>query len=67
VAQIDVKQRIERRMLRLIDDSGLPAPDQVAYGDREVTFLWHDHKVAVIVDLDGTGLDDHHLLPGIPA
>jgi hypothetical protein len=52
MAPIDQKQRVERRMLELLEDSGLPNPDQVEYGTACVRFLWHDLKVAVIVDLD---------------
>ena len=39
-------------MLRLLEDRGLPAPDAVEYGEQCVRFLWHDRKVAVVVDLD---------------
>jgi hypothetical protein len=52
VAPIDQKQRVERRMIRLLDDYGLPLPDEVQHGERCVRFLWHDRKVAVVVDLD---------------
>ena len=52
MAPIDQKQRAERRMLRLLDDSGLPLPDEVEYGENCVRFLWHDLKVAVVLDLD---------------
>lgn len=48
----------ERRMLGLLSDAGLPTPDEVQHGDGEVRFLWHDHKVAVVVDLDGEVSDD---------
>jgi hypothetical protein len=52
MAPIDQKLRAERRMLDLLEDSGLPYPDQVEYGAAEVRFLWHDRKVAVVIDLD---------------
>lgn len=39
-------------MIRLLDDYGLPLPDEVQHGERCVRFLWHDRKVAVVVDLD---------------
>ena len=52
MAPIDQKQRAERRMLQLLNDNGLPAPDEVQYGEQCVRFLWHDLKVAVVVDLD---------------
>ncbi len=49
---IDQKQRAERRVLRLLTDTGLPIPDEVEYGEYCVRFLWHDLKVALVVDLD---------------
>jgi hypothetical protein len=51
MAPIDQKQRAERRMLALLADSGMPLPDEVEYGTAEVRFLWHDLKVAVVVEL----------------
>jgi len=52
MATIDQKQRAERRMLQLLEDAGLPAPDEIQYGENCVRFLWRDRKVAVVVDLD---------------
>ena len=52
MAPIDQKQRAERRMLALLEDSGMPLPDEVEYGAAEVRFLWHDLKVAVVVELE---------------
>jgi hypothetical protein len=68
VAPIDIKQRAERRMLELIDGAGLPPPDTIEHGERCVRFLWHDRKVAVVVDvsefdeLDG---NEGHIPEGI--
>lgn len=39
-------------MIQLLEDAGLPLPDEVEYGEQCVRFLWHDRKVAVVVDLD---------------
>lgn len=39
-------------MLALLEDSGLPLPDEVEYGTACVRFLWLDRKVAVVIDLD---------------
>jgi hypothetical protein len=52
MAEIDRKQLAERRMLALLEDSGLPLPDEVEYGTACVRFLWLDRRVAVVVDLD---------------
>ncbi len=46
-------------MRRLLEDNGLPAPDEVVYGEDEVTFLWHDRKVALVVEIDTDDFDDH--------
>jgi hypothetical protein len=52
MAPIDVKQKAERRMLELLDSAGLPPPDAIEYGELCVRFLWHDRKVAVVVDVN---------------
>lgn len=39
-------------MRSLLREYGLPLPDEVQHGERCVRFLWHDRKVAVVVDLD---------------
>lgn len=39
-------------MLALLEDSGLPLPDEVQYGTNCIRFLWLDRKVAVVVDLE---------------
>lgn len=59
VAPIDRKLQVQRRTLRLLKDNGLPAPDEVELGEREVRFLWLDRKVALIVELDRDEFDDH--------
>jgi hypothetical protein len=40
--------------MALIEDSGLPLPDEVEYGTACVRFLWPDQKVVVQVDIDET-------------
>jgi hypothetical protein len=52
MAPIDRKRQAERRMLALLEDSGLPLPDEVEYGMESVRFLWLDRKVVVVVDLE---------------
>jgi hypothetical protein len=45
-------EEIEARFRRLLDDAGLPAPDEVGHLRRAVIFLWYDSKAIVLVDLD---------------
>jgi hypothetical protein len=47
----------ERAFRELLPEAGLPQPDEVEYREESVVFLWHETKLAVIVDLDGTGQD----------
>jgi hypothetical protein len=55
----------ERALRELLPDAGLPQPDEVEYREESVVFLWHETKLAVIVDLDGTGDGDRaKALPG---
>lgn len=49
---IDRRELAERRMLALLEDSGLPLPDEVQHGTDCVRFLWLDRRVAVVVELD---------------
>src|SRR3954462_7775119 len=44
----------ERAFRELLPEAGLPQPDEVEYREESVVFLWHETKLAVIVDLDGT-------------
>jgi hypothetical protein len=48
------KLQVERKVLDLL--AGLPKPDEIQYGEREVRFLWTDRKVAVCIDLDDLGV-----------
>jgi hypothetical protein len=68
MAPIDDKQKAERRMRELLDNAGVPGPDEVEYGDQCIRMLWHDRKVAVVVDVsDFDELDgnDGHIPEGI--
>jgi len=43
------------RFTRLLEDSGLPSPDEVQRGENQVRFIWHERKLIAVVDLDATG------------
>ena len=42
----------ERDMRELLEHSGLPQPDEVEYRERSILMLWHETKLAVVIDLD---------------
>jgi hypothetical protein len=72
MANIDRKNQCERRVRSLLEDSGLPLPDEVDldYGEAEVAFLWFDQKFALIVDLedfDEVDANDGYSREGITA
>ncbi|MEA2412542.1 MAG: hypothetical protein QOC77_3103 [Thermoleophilaceae bacterium] len=48
----------EHALRELLPDAGLPQPDEVEYREESVVFLWHETKLAVIVDLDGTDANE---------
>jgi hypothetical protein len=43
---------VEERFRKLLQDAGLPEPDDVQHEPQSVIFFWHDQKVAVCVDLE---------------
>ncbi len=49
---MNVHDEVERRMVDLIEGSGLPAPDAIEHGDHQVRFLWTGSKVVVVVDVN---------------
>jgi hypothetical protein len=54
-------QLVEDRMRQLLDETGLPQPDDIAHLSRAVIFLWYDTKAFVLVDLDEMPNDDDPL------
>ena len=48
----------EQALRKLLPSTGLPQPDEVEYREESVVFLWHETKLAVVIDLDGTDADD---------
>jgi len=52
---MDVHERhrqAEAKMRELLDDAGLPEPDDVEYGERSVYLRWIEQKLEVAIDLD---------------
>jgi hypothetical protein len=59
------------KMLQMLEDAGLPAPDEIEDRTTCVRFLWNDRKVAVVVELDDDDdsdeeLDDEPIAPARP-
>ena len=46
------KTEAEAKMRDLIADNGLPEPDAVEYGFTCIRLLWHEPKLAVVIDID---------------
>lgn len=57
-------------MRALLDGAGLPDPDEVQYGHECIRLLWHDRKVAVVVDVsdfDESDDDEGYIPEGVVA
>jgi hypothetical protein len=52
VSAVLAHEEAERRMRQLLADAGLPLPDEVQHGETSIRLLWHDRKVAVVVELE---------------
>ena len=61
------REAVVRRFLSLVDDAGLPVPDEVEHWQDEVAFFWNEHKLVVIVELGAGDLTQEELLELVPA
>jgi hypothetical protein len=59
VATLRQKILTERRMRELLEDEGLPAPDEVEYGYGCIRLLFHEPKTALVIDIDEPDEDDN--------
>ncbi|MFL5911915.1 MAG: hypothetical protein ACJ768_15235 [Gaiellaceae bacterium] len=57
MAHVRDLEAAERRMRQLLDDAGLPEPDEVDYGEDSIALIWFESKLIVCVDLT-EGPDD---------
>ncbi len=55
MATLAMKIKAEMRMRELLEDQGVPLPDEVEYGYGCVRLFWHGSKTCVIVDIDDDG------------
>jgi hypothetical protein len=59
VATLRQKILAERRMRELLEDNGLPLPDEVEYGYGCIRLLFHEPKTALVIDIDQPDEDDN--------
>jgi hypothetical protein len=54
----------ERRMRELVREAGLPQPDEVRdrFDPDEIVLMWHERKLAVVIELDEPAEDAVELL-----
>jgi hypothetical protein len=54
MTELTRREDAELRFRHIAEQAGLPEPDEVVYHeeDEELEFLWHEQKLAVVVELD---------------
>jgi hypothetical protein len=54
MATLDHLPSAHRRMTSILEEAGLPEPDEVNYHeeDAELELLWHEPKLAVIIECE---------------
>ena len=52
MATLREKIAAEQDTRAMLDDHGLPQPDEVQYGETCIRLLWHEEKTVVVVDID---------------
>jgi hypothetical protein len=52
MATLKQKRAAEQDARAMLEDHGLPQPDEVEYGDACVRLLWREEQVALVVDID---------------
>jgi len=52
MATLSQKINAEVKARLLVDQTGLPQPDQVEYGHTCIRLLWHAPRAALVVEID---------------
>ena len=52
MATLRQKISAEQNARAMLDDHGLPQPDEVEYGHTCIRLLWHEEKLCMVVDID---------------
>jgi hypothetical protein len=55
MASLKMKIKAEHTMRELLEQNGLPEPDEVEYGFGCIRLFWHGAKAVVIIDIDEAG------------
>jgi hypothetical protein len=52
------RENAEHLMRRLLRENDLPQPDEIVPHEDGILCLWHEQKVAVVIELEGDVEDD---------
>jgi hypothetical protein len=52
MATLRDKIAAEQNARAMLEDHGLPQPDEVEYGHTCIRLLWHEEKAAMVVQID---------------
>ena len=47
---VDPREMAEGRMREILEQAGLPPPDEVQYRDGEIALRWYEERLEVVVD-----------------
>jgi hypothetical protein len=58
-----LKQKIEAetQMRELLEEGGLPQPDEVEYGYACIRLFWHDTQSVIVIDIDEPEEEDEEM------
>jgi hypothetical protein len=52
MATLAQKKAAEAEARAMLEDHGLPQPDEVEYGYTCIRLIWHEEKLALVIDID---------------
>jgi hypothetical protein len=55
---VPTREDAERRIRELLRENDLPQPDEIVPHEDGILCLWHEQKVAVVIELEGDVEDD---------
>jgi hypothetical protein len=51
LATLRQKKKAEQNARAMLDDHGIPQPDEVEYGEACIRLLWHEEKLALVIGI----------------